>query len=96
MLFHATQTHDYSTCHAHDEERKALMIKSMQSADSIGIKIVGAYADSPGHTLYFIFEANSTEASDRIAVESYDDDYLGIPSRDGSSTIQGGIGKIEK
>jgi len=21
MLFHATQSHDYSTCHAHDEER---------------------------------------------------------------------------
>ena len=61
MLFHATQTHDYSTCHAHDAERKALMMKSMQSADSIGIKIVGAYADPPGHALYFIFEADSTE-----------------------------------
>ena len=35
MLFHATPSHDYSTCHAHDEERKALMIKSMQSADSM-------------------------------------------------------------
>jgi len=21
MLFHATQSHDYSICHAHDEER---------------------------------------------------------------------------
>ena len=61
MLFHATQSHDYSTCHAHDEERKALMMKSMQSADSIGIKIVGAYADPPGHTLYCVLEADSME-----------------------------------
>ena len=33
----------------------------MQSADSIGIKIVGAYADPPGHTLYCVLEADSME-----------------------------------
>jgi len=38
----------------------------------------------------------STEASDRIGVESYDDGYMGIPSRDESRTIQGGIERIEK
>jgi hypothetical protein len=38
----------------------------------------------------------STEVNDGISVESYDDGYMGIPSRDESSTIQGGIGKIEK
>jgi len=37
-----------------------------------------------------------SEASDRIAVQSYDDGYMGIPSRDESSTIQGGIERIEK
>ena len=38
----------------------------------------------------------SSEASNRIAVESYGDGYMGIPSRDESSTIQGGYEKIEK
>jgi hypothetical protein len=38
----------------------------------------------------------STEVNDGIAVESYDDGYMGIPSRDESSTIQGGIERIEK
>ena len=36
------------------------------------------------------------EANDGIAVQSYDDGYMGIPSRDESSTIQGGIERIEK
>ena len=39
---------------------------------------------------------SSSEASDRIAVQSYGDGYMGIPSRDESSTIQGGIERIEK
>ena len=38
----------------------------------------------------------STEVNDGISVESYDDGYMGIPSRDESSTIQGGIERIEK
>jgi len=38
----------------------------------------------------------STEANDGIGVESYDDGYMGIPSRDENNTAQGGYGKIEK
>ena len=38
----------------------------------------------------------STEVNDGIGVESYGDGYMGIPSRDESSTIQGGYEKIEK
>ena len=38
----------------------------------------------------------STEANDGISVESYDDGYMGIPSRDENDTAQGGYGKIEK
>jgi len=37
-----------------------------------------------------------TEANDGIGVESYDDGYMGIPSRDENDTAQGGYGKIEK
>lgn len=39
---------------------------------------------------------SSSEANDGIGVESYDDGYMGIPSRDESSTIQGVIERIEK
>ena len=39
---------------------------------------------------------SSAEANDGIGVESYDDGYMGKPSRDESSTIQGGIERIEK
>ena len=39
---------------------------------------------------------SSSEANDGIGVESYDDGYMGIPSRDESSTIQDGYGRIEK
>jgi len=37
-----------------------------------------------------------SEASDRIATDSYGDGYMGIPSRDENDTAQGGYGKIEK
>ena len=54
-------------------------------------------ASHTDRNLYAKYALNTlSEASDRIGVESYDDGYMGIPSRDESSTIQGGIGKIEK
>ena len=39
---------------------------------------------------------SSSEANNGIGVESYDDGYMGIPSRDENDTAQGGYGKIEK
>ena len=29
MLFHATHTHSYQTCHAHDEDRKAKVMEAI-------------------------------------------------------------------
>ena len=49
MLFHATHSHSYQTCHAHDEERKAKIMQAVQASDEIGIKIHGIYVDPPGH-----------------------------------------------
>ena len=50
MLFHATHTHSYQTCHAHDEERKAKVTEAVESSGEIGIKIHGIYMTRP-HTL---------------------------------------------
>ncbi len=48
MLFHITHTHSYQTCHGHDEAKKAKMSKAMESADELGIKVIGMYVDPPG------------------------------------------------
>ena len=48
MLFHATHTHSYQTCHAHDEDRKAKVMEAVQSAGDIGINIIGIFVDPPG------------------------------------------------
>jgi len=69
------------------------------------------YVDGETHTVdYKVPDASHTdrnlyakydlqgfaEANDGIGVESYDDGYMGIPSRDENDTAQGGYGKIEK
>ena len=61
MLFHATHTHSYQTCHAHDEERKAKVTEAVESSGEIGIKIHGIYVDPPAHVGYFILEAETME-----------------------------------
>ena len=61
MLFHATHTHRYQTCHAHDEDRKAKVVEAVQVSEEIGIKIHGIYVDPPGHSAYFVLEADTME-----------------------------------
>ena len=61
MLFHATHTHSYQTCHAHDEDRKAKVVEAVQASEEIGIKIHGIYVDPPGHSAYFVLEADTME-----------------------------------
>ena len=61
MLFHATHTHSYQTCHAHDEDKKAKMVQAIQASEEIGIKIHGIYVDPPGHSAYFVLEADTME-----------------------------------
>ena len=59
MLFHATHRHSHETCPAHMPEKRALFTKVVASADDIGVKIIGSYADAPGHTVYMIIEADT-------------------------------------
>ena len=61
MLFHVTHTHSYQTCHGHDEAKKEKMAQAFNSADEIGIKIIGMYVDPPGHKFYFVMEAETME-----------------------------------
>ena len=61
MLFHATHTHSYQTCHAHDENRKAKVVEAVQASEEIVIKIHGIYVDPPGHSAYFVLEADTME-----------------------------------
>ena len=48
MLFHATHTHSYQTCHAHDDQRKGKMTEALQAVDEIGINIISILVDPPG------------------------------------------------
>jgi hypothetical protein len=53
-------------------------------------------ASHTDRNLYAKYNLQAAEANDGISVESYDDGYMGIPSRDENNTAQGGYGKIEK
>jgi hypothetical protein len=33
----------------------------LTSADKVGVKVIGQYADAPAHTVYFIIEADSVK-----------------------------------
>lgn len=59
MLFHATHRHTHETCSAHKPENMALFVKAIASADELGVKIIGAYTDAPGHAVYTIIEADT-------------------------------------
>ena len=59
MLFHATHRHTHATCPSHNPEQRALFNKALNSASELGIKVVGSYSDAPGHTLFYILEADT-------------------------------------
>ena len=61
MLFHATHTHSYQTCHAHDEARKVKIMEAVKSVDESGLKIHSIHVDPPGHVGYFLLVADTME-----------------------------------
>ena len=58
MLFHATHTHSYQTCHAHDEKRKAKVMEAVQSAGEIGINIIGIFVDHLDTSVILFWKQN--------------------------------------
>ena len=61
MLFHATHTHSYQTCHAHDEARKEKIMEAVKSTEESGLKIHSIHVDPPGHVGFFLLEADTME-----------------------------------
>ena len=61
MLFHATHTHSYQTCHAHDEARKVKIMEAVKSTEESGLKIHSIHVDPPGHVGFFLLEADTRE-----------------------------------
>jgi hypothetical protein len=62
MLFHVTHVHSPETCPAHDPQRvRSTLGKVLGSAEEIGVKLIGVYAEAPGHRMYFIVETDTVE-----------------------------------
>ena len=62
MLFHITHVHTPESCPAGDPERARNTIgKMLAGAEGPGIKLVGAWADAPGHAFYLVVDADSVD-----------------------------------
>ena len=63
MLFHVTHTHNELTCPIHDPETLLNSFgKVLESLESEGVDVVGAWVDGPGHQLFFVIETDSSDA----------------------------------
>ncbi len=62
MLFHVTHVHTPESCPAEDPERARDTIgKIIAGGNAPGIKLVGAWADAPGHTFFLVVETDSVD-----------------------------------
>ena len=71
MLFHVTHRHTHETCPARSdgfERAKQTFGKVLttEHAEETGAHLVAAYVDAPAHTVFFIIEADATEALSRF------------------------------
>ena len=61
MLFHITHAHNYETCMAHNEKSKTKFMQTILNTDESGVKVLGVYADPPGHKIFMIIETDTME-----------------------------------
>jgi hypothetical protein len=61
MLFVLVQTHSHENCPSHKPESLQGISNAYRQADEIGIRIIGAYTDTPGHTGFLIVDTDSVE-----------------------------------
>ena len=67
MLFHITHVHTPETCPYHDKEKaRDTFGKMMSNIQQLGVKLVGAWVDSPAHTVYFVIEADSVQKIEEL------------------------------
>ncbi len=62
MLFHITHVHTPETCPYHNPEKaRATFGKALSSAEQLGVKLIGVWADAPAHTIYMVVETDSAQ-----------------------------------
>jgi len=62
MLFHITHVHTPESCPYNDPGKaRATFGKMLSSAESLGVTLVGVWADAPAHTIYIIAETDSAQ-----------------------------------
>jgi len=62
MLFHITHVHTPEMCPGKDPGKvRETFGKMLSSAEKIGVKLVGAWADGPPHTVFIVVETDATE-----------------------------------
>ena len=64
MLFIIRQTHDYATCHAHDEEKLQKTQSAVNGLADKGVKLHAMYNNRLEHTAYMVIESDTMEAID--------------------------------
>ena len=64
MMFIIRQKHDYSTCHAHNEEKLHKSQAAVQGFADKGVKLHAMYNNRLEHTAYMVVESDSMEAID--------------------------------
>ena len=73
MLFHITHVHTPETCpYHHPEKARATFGKALSSAEQLGVKLVGAWADAPAHTIYLVVETDSAQKIEEFLAPAFE------------------------
>ena len=73
MLFHITHVHTPETCPYHDPEKaRATFGKMLNSAEQIGVTLVGAWVDAPAHTIYIVAETDSSQKLEEMLAPAFE------------------------
>ena len=61
-MFHITHVHSPESCPYHDPGKvRATFGKMLNSAESLGVTLVGAWVNAPAHTIYIVTETDSSQ-----------------------------------
>ena len=66
MIVHATWSHSYETCQAHDTESQKIHKKAFETALEKGVTVHSIYVNRPQHTMFMVLEAKTFEQIDNF------------------------------
>ncbi len=66
MLFMATYTATQKTGSVHEAERQAALQQVLSNTGQNGVVMRGMYVNEPAHTVYFLFEADTTDQIEAV------------------------------